>query len=99
LRISLDDWARAHVEGALVSALAQAAQRTVHGWPRVPGNNSTVYYVLIVQMIVFLRGKKCVGIEGGDGFPWRKGPSADGEGLGPVLDASRRGTVPLGDQR
>jgi hypothetical protein len=56
-----------------------------------------VYYVLVVQMIVF-GGEKCVEIEGGDSFPWRKGPSADGEGLGPVLDARRRGAVPLGDQ-
>jgi hypothetical protein len=56
-----------------------------------------VYYVLVVEMIVF-GGEKCVGIESGDGFPWRKEPSADGEGLGPGLDASRRGAVPLGDQ-
>jgi hypothetical protein len=52
--------------------------------------------VFAVEMIVF-RGKECVGIEGSNGVPWRKGPSADGEGLGPVLDASRRGAVPLGD--
>jgi hypothetical protein len=45
-----------------------------------------VYYVLEVEMIVF-GGEKCVGIEGSDGVPWWKGPSADGEGLGPVLDA------------
>jgi hypothetical protein len=42
--------------------------------------------------------KKCVRIEGGDGVPWRKGPYTNGEGLGPVLDASRRGAVPLGNQ-
>jgi hypothetical protein len=56
-----------------------------------------VYYVLVVEMIVF-GGEECIGIESGDGFPWREGPYADGEGLGPVLDASRRGAVPLGDQ-
>jgi hypothetical protein len=55
-----------------------------------------VYYVLVVEMIVF-GGEKFVGIESRDGFPWRKGPSADGEGLGPVLDAGRRGVVLLGD--
>jgi hypothetical protein len=55
-----------------------------------------VYYVLVVVMIVF-RGEECVGIEGSNSVPWRKGPFADGEGLGPVLDASRRGAVPLGD--
>jgi hypothetical protein len=49
------------MEGALVSALAKAAQGTVHGWSRVLGNNSTVYYVLVVEMIVF-GGEKCVGI-------------------------------------
>jgi hypothetical protein len=56
-----------------------------------------LYYVLEVEMIVF-GGTKCVGIEGSDGVPWRKGPSADGEGLGPVLDASRRSALPPGDQ-
>jgi hypothetical protein len=56
-----------------------------------------VYYVLVVEMIVF-GGEKCVRIEGSDGVPWRKGPSANGEGLGPVLDASRRGAIPLGNQ-
>jgi hypothetical protein len=55
-----------------------------------------VYYVLVVGRIVF-RGKECVGIDSGDDFPWREGPSADGEGLGPVLDASRRGAIPFGD--
>jgi hypothetical protein len=55
-----------------------------------------VYYVLVVEMIVF-GGEECIGIESSDGFPWRKGPSAD-ESLGPLLDASRRGAVPLGDQ-
>jgi hypothetical protein len=56
-----------------------------------------VYYVLVVEMIVF-GGEKYVGVEGSDGVTWRKGPSADGKGLGPVLDASRRGVVPLGNQ-
>jgi hypothetical protein len=56
-----------------------------------------VYYVLEVKMI-FFRGEKCVGIEGSDGVPWRKGPPVDGEGLGPVLDASERGVLPPGDQ-
>jgi hypothetical protein len=56
-----------------------------------------VYYVLVVEMIVF-GGEKCVEIESSDGVPWRKGPSADGKDLRPVLDASRRGAVPLGNQ-
>jgi hypothetical protein len=66
----------------------------VHGWPRVPGNhnNGTVYYVLVVMMIVF-GGEKCVGIEGSDSVPWWKGPSANGEGFGPVSHASGRGAL------